>query len=815
MGSGHLAVFPVGLKLSFQTPSMPDDSCSQAPALLDGFIERWAPAQAAELANAQSFLKELCRVLDVPEPDPATKDPERDGYVFERPVVFEDQAGVASGRIDLYRRGCFVLETKQGVDEQTLQRGKVTPVGHGRRGSPAWHRAMAAAKEQAARYAQNLDRGSWKEPLPPLLVVCDVGHCIDLYANFGHPQRYVPFPDQRTFRIHLVDLRKDKVRELLRLAWLDPTRLDPSQYQAEVTRELATTLARLAASLEAAGMAPDAVFAFLTRSLFTMFAEDTGLLPDRAFTRMLRSYEDQLELLPAGLTAVWAAMESGGYSPDLRAHVRKFSGSLFAETWAPSLSREQLGLLLQAAGSDWTAVEPAIFGTLLERALDPRERHKLGAHFTPRAFVERLVVPTIIDPLRQEWEAVQVAIASTEEEHEAAVYRSDAERTAGERRTRKAVVEMLGAYRRRLAKVVILDPACGSGNFLYVTLEHMKRIEGEVREVQERYGESALEMESVAVMPGQFHGLEVNPRAAAITDLVLWIGFLQWHLRSFGGPHAIHEPVLRAYGNIECRDAVLRFEARQPRTATNGSVLTVWDGRTTRLHPATGAEVPDPDARIPVYDYRGIHLTGVTGTSPGQIGRGSIQAGWVSVRTWRFLGHRPRFSRDYEVLVAYGCVGNGQLQYAVEYHAPTSRASAVESEYEFIEVIGKVCRIDRSLVSTQKPPFGERCHPVNGGQERTRIFAAGLSRALAAPLVDIAVPVQPEVARPTVGDDSGAGCHVFLHEGVQRVGRRILQGFHPAPAKASRHRGLHRDPGEDLLALMGAAAKQSLFHAPE
>src|SRR5690606_13994284 len=292
-----------------------------------------------------------------------------------------------------------------------------------------------------------------------------------------------------------------------------------------------------------------------------------------------------------------------GFSPDLRARVRRFNGRLFAETGAPPLSREQLALLLKAARSDWTDVEPAIFGTLLERALDPRERHKLGAHYTPRAYVERLVVPAVIEPLRQEWEAVQVAVAQLEEEHEATRYATDRERQAGQQKTRRAIIETLNGFQRRLTTVRVLDPACGSGNFLYVTLEHLKRLEGEVRQTQERHGETALEMGTASVTPEQFLGIEVNPRAAAVADLVLWIGYLQWHLRTYGGPQAIREPVLKAYGNIVCRDAVLAYTDRQPRLGEDGQPLTVWDGRTTKVHPVTGELVPDPEARIPVYDY--------------------------------------------------------------------------------------------------------------------------------------------------------------------------------------------------------------------
>ena len=579
------------------------------PEALDTFIERWRPAQAAEIANAQPFLIELAALLGVPGPEPATKDPARDGYVFERPVDFQDAADAGTGRIDLYKRGCFVLETKQGVDAENAARargkGKSRSAGHGRRGTPAWDRTLAAAKRQAERYARNLDLDGHQEPVPPLVIACDVGYCLDIYANFGHPQRYVPFPDNRTYRVTLDDLRDPDVRERLRLAWTDPEALDPARRQAAVTRELAATLAELAASLEASGAAPDAVFGFLSRSLFTMFAEDARLIPERSFSGLLAEYRDHLDVLPDALSDLWATMDGGGFSAALKAKLRRFNGGLFAETQALPLDAHQLDLLLAAAEADWREVEPAIFGTLLERALDPRERHKLGAHYTPRAYVERLVVPAVVDPLREEWDAAQAAVAQIEAEAAESAPEGGKALDAHDRATRRAVLAELRRYLTRLTSVRVLDPACGSGNFLYVTLEHLKRIEGEVQAALARYGVSGLDLEGAAVTPAQLLGIEVNPRAAAIADLVLWIGYLQWHLRTHDGPQGLSDPVLKAYGNVECRDAVLAYDAKTPRLGGDGEPVTTWDGRTTKTHPTTGEEVPDPDARTTIYDYEG------------------------------------------------------------------------------------------------------------------------------------------------------------------------------------------------------------------
>jgi hypothetical protein len=574
---------------------------------VDAFVARWQAAQAAELANAQSFLIELCTLLGVPGPEPATKDPARDGYVFERPVDFQDAADAGSGRIDLYKRGCFVLETKQGVDAENARRekgtGRARSSGHGRRGSAAWDRTMGAAKRQAERYARNLDIEDHEEPVPPLVVACDVGYCLDLYANFGHPQRYVPFPDNQTYRIALADLHWPEIRERLRLTWTTPDALNPARRQAAVTRELAATLAELAASLEAGGALADDVFGFLSRCLFTMFAEDARLIPERSFSGLLKEYRDHLEVLPDALEDLWRTMNSGGFSAALKAKLRRFNGGLFADTRALPLDAAQLDLLRAAAAADWREVEPAIFGTLLERALDASERHKLGAHYTPRAYVERLVFPAVIDPLREEWEATQAAVAQIEADAALAEPQGIKAREQHDRRTRKTVLAELRRYLARLTSVRILDPACGSGNFLYVTLEHLKRIEGEVQAALGRYGVSSLDLQGVAVTPAQLLGIGVNPRAAAIADLVLWIGYLQWHLRTHDGPQGLSDPVLKAYGNIEQRDAVLAYDAKTPRLDAGGRPVTIWDGRTTKPHPTTGKEVPDSSARVPLFDY--------------------------------------------------------------------------------------------------------------------------------------------------------------------------------------------------------------------
>jgi hypothetical protein len=323
------------------------------------------------------------------------------------------------------------------------------------------------------------------------------------------------------------------------------------------------------------------------RCLFTMFSEDVDLLPAGSFTALLgRLKEDPSTFAPA-LENLWGTMNTGGLSPILLKKLPRFNGGLFAKADAIELNAEQIQLLIEAATANWKDVEPAIFGTLLERALDPRERHKLGAHYTPRAYVERLVNPTVIEPLREQWKAVQVAAFQLAEDGELEKARKQVE-----------------GFLHQLATVKVLDPACGSGNFLYVTLELLKRLEGEVVNTLHDLGSTAkLELEGVMVTPANFYGIELNPRAAAIAEQVLWIGFLQWHLKSHGNLQNLPEPIIKDLHNIENRDAVLEYDTKAEQRDAEGKVVTRWDGRSTKPHPVTGEEVPDPEARVPVYTY--------------------------------------------------------------------------------------------------------------------------------------------------------------------------------------------------------------------
>jgi hypothetical protein len=577
------------------TPQASQSSSAQA------FIAKWHGKDGSERANYQIFITELCELLEVPKPDPAHQDSAENAYTFERHVKMKQGDGSEADRyLDCYRRGAFVLEAK-----------KVRAGAH----TKGFDDALLRARAQAETYARALPAD---EGRPPFVMVVDVGHVIELYAEFSRSgATYTPFPDSRSHRIKLADLADAKVRARLRQIWLEPMGLDPARRSAEVTRDVAAHLAELARSLEANGHGSEQVAAFLTRALFCMFAEDVELLPKDSFRGMLERHASDPDTLQQMLRVLWKDMDGGGFSAALTRNVLRFNGKIFKghgqDGYVLPLTKPQIQTLLQAAKADWKAVEPAIFGTLLERALNPDERHALGAHYTPRAYVERLVLPTVMEPLRQQWADTQAAALLLAREADELRHPLDAkgqpkaptrkQELDADKRMKEARDE-IKRFHHHLCTLRVLDPACGSGNFLYVTLEHLKRLEGEVLNQLADLGETQdkLGLEGETVTPKQLLGIELNRRAAALAELVLWIGHLQWHIRTQGNA-SVAEPVVHDFGNIENRDAVLAFDGQEPALDAQGQLLTRWDGKTFKTHPVTGEPVPDEAAQVPQWRY--------------------------------------------------------------------------------------------------------------------------------------------------------------------------------------------------------------------
>lgn len=538
------------------------------------FLERWQGSSGNERANYQLFFAELCDALGVERPLDKGRVP-GDPYCFDKDVkIFHPSGKVTPGFIDFYKAEHFVIEAKQG--------GTISGKGTAKRGTATYLKEMEKAFVQAVAYTRSL------ESKPPFVITCDIGDHFELWQGFN--EDYGGYGAREEFL--LAHLRKKEVFDLFVDIFSDPQKRNPAHIAAQVTREVAADLAEFAKRMETQHD-PQQVANFLMRCIFTMFAEDVKLLPEKLFTEALETrWLPNPKRFKPEVEALWQAMNQGtnfGFSGELL----QFNGGLFADFTAFELTTAQLQVLLQAAKREWKDVEPAIFGTLLERALDPKERSKLGAHYTPRSYVERLVRPVVMEPLQERWVEVQA-------EAKKLLDNGELEPTAAQK---KKAVTVLEAFLKELQEVRILDPACGSGNFLYVTLDLLKGLESEVlRRLEDVTGQAQLKLDIDQVNPSQFLGIEINPRAAAIADLVIWIGYLKWHFKRFGNIPPV-EPVLREYKNIECRDAVLAYDGKEPDIdPTTNKPRTRWGGRMMK-HPVTGEDVPDPTDQIPIYRY--------------------------------------------------------------------------------------------------------------------------------------------------------------------------------------------------------------------
>ncbi len=354
-----------------------------------------------------------------------------------------------------------------------------------------------------------------------------------------------------THEFALEDLADAAVREKLKWAMSDPERLRPGESRQALTERAASAFAALAQSLRGRGHEARAVAHFVNRLVFCMFAEDVGLLPDRMFTRMLEHARRRPGEFTTLARDLFGAMATGGRI-GFEA-VSWFNGGLFDDDAALPLEKEEIETALAAAALDWSEIDPSILGTLFERGLDPDKRSQLGAHYTDRDKIMRIVEPVVARPLLAEWEAVKGDIAACLERAETAGPGATRTRRRGEAK------RLLDGFLERLRGFVVLDPACGSGNFLYLALHALKDLEHRVRLEAEALG---LERGFPSVGPGNVKGIEVNAYAAELARVSVWIGEIQWMRRN--GFTEARDPVLKPLETIECRDAILTPEGGEP-----------------------------------------------------------------------------------------------------------------------------------------------------------------------------------------------------------------------------------------------------------
>ena len=471
------------------------------------FIAKWRASELKERSAAQEHFIDLCRLLG--EPTPAEADPTGEHYCFERGAR-KDTGG--DGWADVWKRHCFAWEYK----------------GH--------QANLDAAFNQLRQYALALEN-------PPLLVVSDMAR-FRIRTNWTNSVSL-------THEFALEDLADAGTRDKLKWAMADPERLRPGESRQAVTERAGATFAELAQSLRERGHEPQAVAHFVNRLVFCMFAEDVGLLPDNMFTRMLDHARKRPEEFTELSRDLFGAMSTGGRI-GFEA-VGWFNGGLFDDDETIPLERDEIDVTLKAAALDWSEIDPSIFGTLFERGLDPDKRSQLGAHYTDREKIMLIVEPVIVRPLLAEWDATKAEIQGTVEHAETA--KSAAART----RLRQQAERSLGSFLERLRKFTVLDPACGSGNFLYLALHALKDIEHRVQLEAEAMG---LQRGFPSVGPANVRGIEINAYAAELARVSVWIGEIQWMRRN--GFRESRDPILKPLETIECRDAVVTPEGSEP-----------------------------------------------------------------------------------------------------------------------------------------------------------------------------------------------------------------------------------------------------------
>jgi type II restriction/modification system DNA methylase subunit YeeA len=474
------------------------------------FINKWKLVALTERAAAHSHFLDLCKLFE--HEDPVTADPTGEWFTFEKGVT---KTGGGEGFADVWKRNFFAWEYKKKKSNLDM------------------------AMDQLVRYAAALEN-------PPLQVVCDTDRFIVRTAwTNAIPRQYV---------IELDDLAIPEKFNILRAVFHDPEHLRPKETRAGITKEAADKFSTIALRLQGRGT-PEEVAHFVNQIVFCFFANSVKLLPEGFFPKLLKLAAENSDDAIDDFNELFAAMEKGG-----RFGLEKiafFNGGLFDGRPPLRLESGDIGLLIAAASLDWSQIDPTIFGTLFERFLDPDKRAQIGAHYTDPDKIMMIVEPVILRPLRSEWESVKAKIAPLAEKASGIIPRtqSPGDRRAADaasRKLRSEATELRDEFLDRLTKVRILDPACGSGNFLYLALQAVKDLENRVVLECEALG---LSPKTLGVGPEIVHGIEINPFAAELARTTIWIGDIQWRRRN--GIYSESPPILRKLDAIECRDALI------------------------------------------------------------------------------------------------------------------------------------------------------------------------------------------------------------------------------------------------------------------
>ncbi|MBW6472661.1 MAG: hypothetical protein K0B14_06005 [Anaerolineaceae bacterium] len=470
------------------------------------FVSKWKTSELKERSAYQEHFIDLCRMID--HPTPVEKDPIGDNFTFEAGA---SKALGGNGFADVWYRGHFAWEYK------------------GR------HANLEKAYHQLLQYKDALEN-------PPLLIVSDTESII-IHTNFTNSIKHV-------FHLKIEDLLTPKALSILRNIFYSPESLRPQQTTQQVTEEAAIQFSKLADHLRNRGVEPTQAAHFIIRLLFCLFSEDVGLLPEKLFTRMVSNSRKNPEIFNQQLSQLFQAMSKGGvFGVEI---IRQFDGHLFDNAENIPISVEEISILAGICGLDWSQIEPSILGTLFERSLDPSKRSQLGAHYTSRDDILLLIEPVLMAPLRRQWQALLPEIEDLGEKIK-----------LEKGKKRENLLNQLSAtifkFTNELANIQILDPACGSGNFLYIALRELLDLWKEVATKASELGLPILiPYTDVAPTPEQLHGIEINIYAHQLAQTSIWIGYIQWlQENGFGIPP---EPILKPLNNILNMDAILAFD---------------------------------------------------------------------------------------------------------------------------------------------------------------------------------------------------------------------------------------------------------------
>jgi type II restriction/modification system DNA methylase subunit YeeA len=469
------------------------------------FVAKWRPSTLKERSGSQEHFIDLCRMLG--HETPAQADSEGTWFTFEKGA---DKSTGGQGWADVWKKGYFAWEYK----------GK--------------HKDLDAAYAQLLRYCDALLN-------PPLLVVSDM-ETIVVHTNFNNAVK-------RELRIGFDDLTTDAGQATLRAVFTAPDTLRSEETPEGVTRKAAAEFAKLAESLRKRGADSEEAAHFLIRILFCLFAEDIKLLPDKLLSRLVADTRDDPATFRRQLKALFGFMANGGYFGLDR--IPHFNGGLFDDDTVLDLTTDDLRALQKASQLDWSSIEPSILGTLFERGLDPGKRSQIGAHYTSREDILLIVEPVLMRPLRRRWEEVKKEV-----ERVAAEWRAAPSAGGKKAKLRNQLQKLLHGFADEIADTKVLDPACGSGNFLYVALRELLNLEKEVIALSTSLG---FPLSIPTADPRQLYGIEINEYAHELAQATVWIGYIQWlHENGFGWPA---EPLLKKLDNIEHKDAILAFDS--------------------------------------------------------------------------------------------------------------------------------------------------------------------------------------------------------------------------------------------------------------